>query len=728
MASPILNQERFRGRNDDGSESGATWKTTGSNQNWSNGTDTANRFRVRFVIRESNSRNANNSYILFYSHNSGTYTNLTTSSNVIRGIVSKNTTWTITDGDATTEQLAWAGGGTWFAGYYDDNQSTSTVLLNNQYTEMEYCLYLVDADVNNGDVIDLRVYISPSTELTNYNQVPRITVTKSITKSVSDTGTGTDQRPSISASLSRSDTGTGTDGKPTISASLSLSDSNNGSDIIVALDRGHNDLNVRVIGSENDAHESDASTGFSYITLFLNSSSNTVSASRWNAGMRFVTNIPKGAEIQHSYLLVSPLNLGVDDPNVDIFGELSPSTVDFSVSGTVTNRVRTSGSISWVDVGIGTNPVESPNISSVIQEIVNQPGFDGTITLFLDGKSDSSSSFDIYSYDNNPIFAPLLHVGYHYTITASDTGTGIDARPAISANIPISEIGGGTEQPPVISASFSSSDTGTGADNQDIAASLGLSDGALGGDFLDISASLSLSDDGTGTDNINVQASEIISVSDGGNGSDAVSIVADLSLSDSGTGDESTLILASLTVDENGLGTDLETVYKEAIKSIPDSGSGDDAVSISADLSITDNGFGTDEVNVTEEGEVIKSVTDTINGTDEVSISASLSLEDVITGIDDPTILAEMQLGDDGYGLESPSIQAQLTVNDAVSIEELLQLLASLSVSDNGTGIETIDILDVSIAIYDIFFTDFSVPTISFELSQPVVKFLLKPQ
>ncbi|MHC4088661.1 MAG: hypothetical protein ACYSVY_00005, partial [Planctomycetota bacterium] len=176
-------QQAFRFRNDDGSESTATWMgDAGADQSIEAGT--ANRFRIRFLIEETNGGNINLDGTLQYSYNSGAYTAVSTSSSVIRSIGSLNTSWTITDNDTLVQRL---GSGTYDTGFYDDDGAVeTTIALDAEETEYEFCLYIVDADVSSGDTIDLRVYDSV-TALDSYTDTPRITVLKNLTVSVSDT-------------------------------------------------------------------------------------------------------------------------------------------------------------------------------------------------------------------------------------------------------------------------------------------------------------------------------------------------------------------------------------------------------------------------------------------------------------------------------------------------------------------------------------------------------------
>ncbi len=175
MGQPITNQAGFRGRNDNGSETAATWKAL-LDVNWTQLVDA--KFRVRFLLTNTGNKDLVDGYRLYYSHNSGTYTRVTTTSNVIQSTVSANTSWTLTDGDDTTQLL---GSGTFDTGDWDNNGETdSFTLVQAHETELEWCLTIDSGTVGNGDSIELRVYLDDDSVLDNYltNKTPNITVSE----------------------------------------------------------------------------------------------------------------------------------------------------------------------------------------------------------------------------------------------------------------------------------------------------------------------------------------------------------------------------------------------------------------------------------------------------------------------------------------------------------------------------------------------------------------------
>lgn len=169
-------QSAFRLRNDDGSQTAATW-IAATNTNASIAVDTV--FRVRIAVLETaGGRKANQSLPLEYSLNGGGFTAVSTSTPV-----QATASAFVSDGAATTQQITT---GTFVAGQFDSNASVANVsFAGNDRTEMEYCLRLDPAQINNGDTVALRV-----TGLASYSQTPTITAVEPVSV-VGETGTFT---------------------------------------------------------------------------------------------------------------------------------------------------------------------------------------------------------------------------------------------------------------------------------------------------------------------------------------------------------------------------------------------------------------------------------------------------------------------------------------------------------------------------------------------------------
>lgn len=147
-----LTQAGFRFRNDNGTETTATWMAA-ENVDLSK-TDTDLTFRIRFVIDETLLGAVSRVFKLQYRKNAGSWTIVDGASTNIRSIASAN----FADGAATTRQLT-SGSGTFVAGSMDevDGAVASITFGEDNLTEVEFCAQLRSADVAPGDTVDLRV-------------------------------------------------------------------------------------------------------------------------------------------------------------------------------------------------------------------------------------------------------------------------------------------------------------------------------------------------------------------------------------------------------------------------------------------------------------------------------------------------------------------------------------------------------------------------------------------
>ena len=172
-STPVYDQDAFRGRNDDGSETTATW-IAAANTNWTQDIDLGASFRVRFVIQETKGvAPGAQTLILMRSYKGGAYTQVTTTSAVIQVVTSAN----FVDGADCTQQV---GAGTFETDNNGmDEDATISVASTwgaSEEVEVEFMLQIVAADVVNSDTIALRVYRSGPTALNTYTNTPTITV------------------------------------------------------------------------------------------------------------------------------------------------------------------------------------------------------------------------------------------------------------------------------------------------------------------------------------------------------------------------------------------------------------------------------------------------------------------------------------------------------------------------------------------------------------------------
>jgi len=138
-------QERFRWRNDDGSETEATWETNTINVPISNVASNEN-IRIRFVLDETKPGSFAPAYAFqmnWSTSPAGTYTAF---SDAAGSAFKISSTTNFTNGDPTTEQIGTGNGLTWepLGICVDVDGSNSITLTDAHFIEMEYCLQPTD--------------------------------------------------------------------------------------------------------------------------------------------------------------------------------------------------------------------------------------------------------------------------------------------------------------------------------------------------------------------------------------------------------------------------------------------------------------------------------------------------------------------------------------------------------------------------------------------------------
>lgn len=172
-------QTGFRARNDDGSETTATWKAA-LNTNWYQ--PYGQNFRLRILTeRDSLANGWNVQHLLQASYNGGAYFAVTTATSIVK-IVSSTY---FTDGDDTTQQL---GSLTWTGDVGDEGMISGTTdnttatmfydLGNDMEFEFEVCMQVIEADVSIRDTIAFRGYdnTGATTYSGGYSETPTLTV------------------------------------------------------------------------------------------------------------------------------------------------------------------------------------------------------------------------------------------------------------------------------------------------------------------------------------------------------------------------------------------------------------------------------------------------------------------------------------------------------------------------------------------------------------------------
>ena len=171
-AMEVWNIEGFRYRNDDGTETTATWVY---NENTDGTLEVDTNYRMRLDVDAEHT--AGGSFALTptwqYQLNGGTWTAITGSSSVVKAVTSVN----VSDGTATTAQIAQVTDTFVASEITTDGVSPATSTMgSDSHTECELVFQIVGADVNDADTIGMRV-LDDTTAITP-TALPAIEVNK----------------------------------------------------------------------------------------------------------------------------------------------------------------------------------------------------------------------------------------------------------------------------------------------------------------------------------------------------------------------------------------------------------------------------------------------------------------------------------------------------------------------------------------------------------------------
>ena len=195
-------------------------------------------------------------------------------------------------------------------------------------------------------------------------------------------------------------------------------------DTTIIIKRG---IEVQITASTDDAEEATISQNMDLISGDLDIGTTVV-------GLRFPgLNIPQGATIINAYVQFGADENAVTASSLTIAGEDIDSASTFtSANGNISSRTPTSSSVAWSppewarrDAGPDQR---TPNLNSVIQEIVSRPGWNSgnAIALMISGPGNRPAE----STDGNfPELAPIFHIEFNttpgVTITESDGSTDV---------------------------------------------------------------------------------------------------------------------------------------------------------------------------------------------------------------------------------------------------------------------------------------------------------------
>lgn len=176
MTDPTYDVVEYRFQNDDdGDENTATFAAD-LNTSISMQTGTANRLRIRVQTLNDNNKVSNVTWQWEYNKNSTGWNDITTGSSNIQAIASTNVG--VVEGDPLSNQLTTRGTFDGDGNITVDGLGTTYNHAANAYAEQALVFYIVDADVANGNSIEIRPYSSGDGFTVSYTNTPTLTVLK----------------------------------------------------------------------------------------------------------------------------------------------------------------------------------------------------------------------------------------------------------------------------------------------------------------------------------------------------------------------------------------------------------------------------------------------------------------------------------------------------------------------------------------------------------------------
>ena len=168
----------------------------------------------------------------------------------------------------------------------------------------------------------------------------------------------------------------------------------------------------------DDAYEIGSTVNTSSNTLKLSQSTNAVTL-----GLRYQSlNIPRGAVITNAYIRFSSNGFNSGATNLTFNGELIGNSLTFSnTNNNISDRTKTSNSVLWDtdnDWPISNDTIVSPDLSSIVQEIVDQSDWCGgnALNIIIDGEGLSTSSSRVSpAFEDGEGLTPQLVVVYDDT-------------------------------------------------------------------------------------------------------------------------------------------------------------------------------------------------------------------------------------------------------------------------------------------------------------------------
>jgi len=183
------------------------------------------------------------------------------------------------------------------------------------------------------------------------------------------------------------------------------------------------EVNLQVAASSDDCSKDDFSHDWStaYANTYL--AYDAPQWKRYGSAFRFLNvAIPQGATITAAYLTIrASINRSGTAVNSRIRAQAADNPITFSTLADFDARAWTTAYVHWDNIPAWTanTDYQGPDISSVIQEIINRAGWvSGNALVILhddfEGRSTQAGYCERlgYSYDGSATYAPKLHIEY----------------------------------------------------------------------------------------------------------------------------------------------------------------------------------------------------------------------------------------------------------------------------------------------------------------------------
>jgi len=306
------------------------------------------------------------------------------------------------------------------------------------------------------------------------------------------------------------------------------------------------DPTFQVSASGDDCYVTAETQAISLTGTSVNVGYNSTLEETYHTGLRFTNvGIPRGAKINSAYLTLVAYIGQTAAATARIKGEASDNAATFSTYSDFAGRPRTSAYVDWAMPSTTSGAsYNTPDISNIIQEIVNRAGWNpgNALVIFLEFYSGAWRAW--YSYDGDPTKAARLTVTF--TVLLDDSGLGVDS--ALAQLL------------------FEALDFGLGVDSASAQMLFEALDSGLGEDFALVQIFIEALDSGLGEDSASTVG--YIYVDDSAEGLESPLAGQYVVAYDEGVGEEFALAVAYALADDYATGEDSADVRNPLMEAI----------------------------------------------------------------------------------------------------------------------------------------------------------------